>query len=105
MLIQAIKSRIVSHISYIISSQNEAAVIDPMRDVRVYLEIAAKWEVKIKYIFETHRNEDYVVGSKELAQLTQAKVFHGQGLPWADPARRLSPGRVIDRRDTSRCIR
>ena len=83
MLVQAIKSRIVSHISYIIASQNEAAVIDPRRDGRVYLETAAKWEAKIKYIFETHRNEDYVVGSKELSQLTQAVVFHGQGLPWA----------------------
>ena len=83
MLVQAVKSRIVSHISYVIASQNEAAVIDPMRDCRVYLETAAKWDARIKYDFETHRNEDYVVGSQELAQLTQAVVFHGQGLPWA----------------------
>jgi len=83
MLVQAVKSEIVSHISYIIGSQNEAAVIDPRRDCRVYLEIATKWDAKIKYIFETHRNEDYVIGSKELANLTEATVFHGQGLPWA----------------------
>ena len=83
MLVQAVKSEIVSHISYIIGSQNEAAVIDPRRDCRVYLEIAAKWDARIKYIFETHRNEDYVIGSKELANLTEATVLHGQGLPWA----------------------
>jgi hydroxyacylglutathione hydrolase len=82
MLVQTVKSNIVSHISYTIGSQNEAAVIDPRRDCRVYLEIAAKWEAKIKYIFETHRNEDYVIGSKELANLTEATVLHGHGLPW-----------------------
>ena len=36
--------------------------------------------MKIKYIFETHRNEDYVIGSVELSHLTGAKIFHGLGL-------------------------
>lgn len=82
MLFQAVKSEIVSHISYIISSKNEAAVIDPKRNCDVYLEIARRWESKIKYVFETHRNEDYVVGSVELAKATGARVFHGPGLSW-----------------------
>jgi hydroxyacylglutathione hydrolase len=82
MLIQTVKSEIVSHLSYIIGSKNEAAVIDPRRDCQVYLEIANTWGTKIKYIFETHRNEDYVTGSLELANLTGATIFHGPGLPW-----------------------
>jgi hydroxyacylglutathione hydrolase len=82
MLLQPLKSEIVSHISYIIGSKNESAVIDPRRDCQVYLEIAAKWGARIKYVFETHRNEDYVTGSQELANLTKATVFHGPGLPW-----------------------
>ncbi|MEM3390556.1 MAG: MBL fold metallo-hydrolase, partial [Thermoproteota archaeon] len=82
MLFQPVKSEIVSHISYIISSKNEAAVIDPKRTCDVYLEIARRWESKIKYVFETHRNEDYVVGSVELAKATGARVFHGPGLSW-----------------------
>ncbi|MGD9131902.1 MAG: MBL fold metallo-hydrolase [Candidatus Bathyarchaeota archaeon] len=82
MLIQTIKSEIVSHISYIIGSKNEAAVIDPRRDCQIYVETANKWGTKIKYIFETHRNEDYVTGSLELAKLTNATIFHGPGLDW-----------------------
>lgn len=82
MLFQAVKSEVVSHISYIVGSKNEAAVIDPRRDCQVYLEIASKWGARIKYIFETHRNEDYVVGSLELSRLTGARIFHGPGLDW-----------------------
>lgn len=82
MLIEAIKSEIVSHISYIISSKSEAAVIDPRRDCEIYLEISNRWGSRIKYIFETHRNEDYVIGSLELNNLTGARIFHGPGLPW-----------------------
>lgn len=82
MLIQTVKSEIVSHLSYIVGSNDEAAVIDPRRDCQVYLEIANRWAAKIKYIFETHRNEDYVTGSLELANLTDATIFHGPGLPW-----------------------
>ncbi len=82
MLFQAVKSEVVSHISYIIGSKNEAAVIDPRRDCQVYLEIASKWGARIRYIFETHRNEDYVAGSLELSRLAGARVFHGPGLDW-----------------------
>ncbi|HDQ06050.1 MAG TPA: MBL fold metallo-hydrolase [Candidatus Bathyarchaeota archaeon] len=82
MLIQTVKSEIVSHLSYIVGNKNEAAVIDPRRDCQAYLDIANRWGAKIKYIFETHRNEDYVIGSLELANLTDAPIFHGPGLPW-----------------------
>ena len=82
MLIQTIKSEIVSHLSYIIGSKNEAAVIDPRRDCQVYLDIANQWGAKIKYVFETHRNEDYVTGSLELTNLTGSTIFHGPGLSW-----------------------
>lgn len=41
-----------------------------------------KWGTRIKYIFETHRNEDYVIGSLELSKITKAKIFHGPELQW-----------------------
>ncbi len=63
-----------------VSSKNEAAVIDPRRDCDIYVETSKKWEAKIKYVFETHRNEDYVIGSVELAKTTGAQVLHGPGL-------------------------
>jgi hydroxyacylglutathione hydrolase len=82
MLFQMVKSEIVSHLSYIVSSKGEAFVVDPRRDCDIYLEIAQRWGVKIKDVFETHRNEDYVIGSIELSRLTGADVHHGPGLPW-----------------------
>jgi len=82
MKFQILKSEVVSHISYVVGSKNEAAVIDPRRDCNIYLETAKNWEAKIKYVFETHRNEDYVIGSVELSRATGAQVLHGPGLDW-----------------------
>jgi hydroxyacylglutathione hydrolase len=82
MLFETVKAEVVSHLSYMVGSKGEAAVIDPRRDVQVYLDIAARWGVQIKYVFETHRNEDYVIGSVELGNATGATVLHGPGLPW-----------------------
>jgi hydroxyacylglutathione hydrolase len=82
MFLQIVKSEIVSHLSYVVASKGEAFVVDPRRDCDVYVEVAQGWGAQIGHIFETHRNEDYVVGSVELAELTGAKVHHGPGLPW-----------------------
>ena len=77
MIFERLKSKIVSHLSYFIGSGNNAFVVDPTRDIQQYLELAKKHGVNIKYIFETHRNEDYVIGSLELAKNTGAEIFHG----------------------------
>jgi len=77
MFLERVKSEIVASISYLIGSASEAFVVDPHRDCRVYIDITQKENVSIKYIFETHRNEDYVVGSRELASLTGAEIYHG----------------------------
>ena len=70
----------VAHLSYIFGEGGQAAVIDPRRDVSEYLEIAHSRGAKITHIFETHRNEDYVVGSLELARRTGAEIYHGSQL-------------------------
>ena len=82
MIFERIKSKGLAHNSYFIGSEDTAAVIDPRRDCEVYLDLARREEVTITHIFETHRNEDYVSGSKELSSLTGAEIFHGQGLKW-----------------------
>src|SRR6056297_1850504 len=76
MLFEKIETEGLAHYSYIIGDENEAVVIDPRRDVEIYLKKATKDGFKIKYILETHRNEDYVVGSKELAKKTNAEIWH-----------------------------
>src|SRR5690606_231866 len=80
MFLHKIKSEGLAHLSYIVGDGNEAVVIDPRRDVDCYVGIAAREGVRISRIFETHRNEDYVIGSVELAARTGASIHHGHGL-------------------------
>jgi len=65
----------LAHYSYMIGDDAEIAVIDPMRDVEIYMQEARKAGMRIKYIFETHRNEDFVIGSMELAEKTGATIY------------------------------
>lgn len=80
MIFETVKSEGIVHKSYFIGSKGSAAVIDPRRDCDVYLEIAARNNLKIEYIFETHRNEDYVIGSVELSEIVGAEIYHGSRL-------------------------
>ena len=82
MIFKRFRSDGLAHNSYIIGSDGQAAVIDPRRDCDIFIEIARKEDLKIKYILETHRNEDYAIGSIELAYFTGAEIFHGPGLDW-----------------------
>jgi len=79
-ILEKVKSEGLAHISYFVGSENEAIVIDPRRDCQAYLDLAQREGMKIQNIFETHRNEDYVIGSVELAHFTGAKIYHGPGL-------------------------
>ncbi|MCG3253149.1 MAG: MBL fold metallo-hydrolase [Candidatus Heimdallarchaeota archaeon] len=80
MKFEKIVSKGISSNSYFIASSSEAAVIDPRRDVDIYLEYAQTHNVKITTIFDTHRNEDFVNGSPQLAFMTGAEIYHGHRL-------------------------
>jgi glyoxylase-like metal-dependent hydrolase (beta-lactamase superfamily II) len=56
-----------------------AAVIDPQRDVDLYVEAAAAKNWKIQYIIETHLHADFVSGHRELAERTGAQIYLGAG--------------------------
>lgn len=83
MIFETVKSAGIAHKSYFIGSNDVAAVIDPRRDCDIYLEIAKNNNLNIKYIFETHRNEDYTIGSVELLEIVGAEVYHGSRLDFA----------------------
>jgi hydroxyacylglutathione hydrolase len=83
MLFERIISEGLAHNSYIIGHGGKAAVIDPQRDSDVYVKTAAENNCTITHIFETHRNEDYVIGSPELADRCGAEVFHGAAMDFA----------------------
>ncbi len=68
--------------AYYITSNGEAAIIDPIREIKPYLDRANKDNVKIKYIFETHFHADFVSGHLDLAKATGAKIIYG---PNANP--------------------
>ena len=65
----------LAHASYLLGSEGEAVVVDPQRDVEIYLEAAQKNGLKIRHIFETHLHADFVSGHRELAARTGAKIY------------------------------
>ena len=67
----------LAHASYMIGSEGEAAVVDPQRDVDIYLKAADEQNLKIRHIFETHLHADFVSGHKELAARTGARIYIG----------------------------
>jgi hydroxyacylglutathione hydrolase len=67
----------LAHASYLLASQGEAVVVDPQRDVELYLAAAAQHGVTIRHIIETHLHADFVSGHKELAARTGAKIYIG----------------------------
>lgn len=76
MLFKRIQSEGLAHYSYLIGDGRDAAVIDPRLDCDVYIEEAHLDGFRIRYIFETHRHEDFVVGSVALAEKTGAEIWH-----------------------------
>ncbi len=92
MKLYTVQSEGLSHNSYMLVDGLEAAVVDPRRDCHIYTRIAKRNCTQIRYVFETHRNEDYVVGSKELATLTEAEICHGKQLNFAYGDHRVEDG-------------
>lgn len=69
----------LAHASYLVSSEGIAAVIDPQRDVDIYLDAARQKDLKIAHIIETHLHADFVSGHHELAERTGAQIYLGAG--------------------------
>jgi hydroxyacylglutathione hydrolase len=67
----------LAHASYMLASEGEAIVVDPQRDVEIYLQAAEANRVSIRHIFETHLHADFVSGHRELAARTGARIYIG----------------------------
>ncbi len=76
MFFQRIESEGLSHYSYIFGDDTDAIVIDPRVDSHIYAYLAHSKGLRIRYILETHRNEDIVVGSRVLSSSTNAAIWH-----------------------------
>src|SRR5215204_3514332 len=77
MFIQQLYTGCISEAAYYIESNGEAAVVDPLRDIDVYLQLAAERKATIGYIFETHFHADFVSGHLDLAKATGATIVYG----------------------------
>jgi len=96
MRVTTVRSAGLSHLSYFVSSDGEAFVVDPRRDVDVYLQLSTETKSEIVHIFETHRNEDYVTGSLELQHyVPNAQIDHSKETDFKFGDNSLSDGETF----------
>ena len=81
MLIRQFRIEGLGHLSTLIADETTgaAAVVDPRRDVDVYLTAAREDDLRITHVVETHLHNDYVSGGRDLAALTGARHVIGAG--------------------------
>ncbi|WP_159472809.1 rhodanese-like domain-containing protein [Dyadobacter sp. 3J3] len=101
MKIEQIYTGCLAQGAYFISSNGEAAVIDPLREVAPYIEKAAKSNLKIKYVFETHFHADFVSGHIDLAEKTGAEIVYGPKAKTGFKAHIATDGEVFKLGDIS----
>ena len=83
MYIEQIYTGCLAQGAYYIESDGEVAIIDPLREVKPYIEKAQNNNAKIKFIFETHFHADFVSGHVTLSKATGASIVYG---PNAEPS-------------------
>ena len=82
MFVEQIYTKCLAEAAYYIESNGEAAIIDPLREVEPYIQMAKERNAKIKYVFETHFHADFVSGHIDLAKKTGSTIIFG---PNAEP--------------------
>lgn len=83
MKVEQLYTKCLAQGAYFIESKGEAVVIDPLREVDQYIQMAKEANATIKYIFETHFHADFVSGHLDLSRKTGAPIVYG---PTAQPA-------------------
>jgi glyoxylase-like metal-dependent hydrolase (beta-lactamase superfamily II)/rhodanese-related sulfurtransferase len=95
MFIKQLYTNCLSEAAYYIESNGEAAIIDPLRDIESYLELAKERNSTIKYIFETHFHADFVSGHLDLAKVTNAPIVFGPNTVTKFPVHVAKDGEVF----------
>ncbi|MCW3074416.1 MAG: beta-lactamase [Flaviaesturariibacter sp.] len=95
MFVQQLYTGCISEAAYYIESNGEAAIVDPLRDIDAYLELAKERNATIKYIFETHFHADFVSGHIDLAKATGATIIYGPGTVTKFPVHVAKDGEVF----------
>ena len=95
MFVQQLYTGCISEAAYYIESNGEAAVVDPLRDIDDYLQIATERKAKIKYIFETHFHADFISGHLDLAAATGATIIYGPDTRTSFPVHVAKDGEIF----------
>ncbi len=95
MFIKQLYTGCLSEAAYYIESNGEAAIIDPLRDIDPYLEMANERKARIKYIFETHFHADFVSGHLDRGKATGAPIVYGPGTQTNFPVHVANDGEVF----------
>jgi hydroxyacylglutathione hydrolase len=96
MFIEQLYTGCISEAAYYIESDGVAAVIDPLRDIEDYLQLANKRNATIKYIFETHFHADFVSGHLDLAAATGAAIIYGPATVTSFPVTVAKDGDIFN---------
>jgi hydroxyacylglutathione hydrolase len=95
MYIQQLYTNCLSEAAYYIESNGQCAIIDPLRDVEVYISLAKERNATIQYIFETHFHADFVSGHLDLSNQTKAPIVYGPGTETSLPVHIAKDGEVF----------
>jgi glyoxylase-like metal-dependent hydrolase (beta-lactamase superfamily II)/rhodanese-related sulfurtransferase len=96
MYIEQLYTGCISEAAYYIESDGIAAIVDPLRDIEDYLNLARERNATIKYIFETHFHADFVSGHLDLAATTGATIVYGPGTVTKFPVHVAKDGEQFD---------
>src|SRR5215210_5955097 len=96
MLIEQLYTNCLSEAAYYIESNGEAAIIDPLRDINVYTDLAKERSASIKYIFETHFHADFVSGHLDLSKATGAPIIYGPNTDTTFPVHVAKHGETFE---------
>ncbi|MFN3651695.1 MAG: MBL fold metallo-hydrolase [Armatimonadota bacterium] len=98
MIFETIETPGLAHLSYLVGDETEGvcAVIDPRRDVEIYLELAQHHHARITHVLETHVHADFVSGARELAARTGALAWLPAGGGYQFDHSPLAEGDVLE---------
>ncbi|OQP66968.1 MBL fold metallo-hydrolase [Niastella vici] len=95
MFIKQLYTGCLSEAAYYIESDGVAAIIDPLRDIDSYVQLARERKAEIKYIFETHFHADFVSGHLDLQKATGAPIVYGPNTETSFPIHLAKDGETF----------
>lgn len=95
MFFQPIKTPGIAHVAYVLAEEGLAAIVDPGRDVERYLQVIRSNGLRLRWVLETHRQEDFEMGGATLRKLTNCEIVACDHEYMGHADRRLKDGEAM----------